>query len=209
MGLLQNQFPLWAVWKLEWKACFQKKNVVFDVGSFGDPSLSFSAAEMVLMEEWQCCAVLRSCTIPGLWKRAMLCSGALSVVCSQSGVQQPLVWGCAGSRRSCSGGSPVRLFHQAPWSFALPAVLPVPRVVLDGSFMDLPVNLVFLHGLRGQWGKFWLSDTNMVSQLSLWPADGVERILLFGRQGNRFSSILDLELEQHIFSCAFFPLISC
>lgn len=110
---------------------------------------------MVLMQDWQCCALVRSCTIPGLWKWAVLCSRALSMVCSQSGRQQPLGWECTGSRRSCWRGNSVRLFHQAHWSFALPAVLPVPRVVVvDGSFVDLPVNLVFLHGLGAQWGEF-------------------------------------------------------
>lgn len=147
-------FTEWAAWKLEWKACFRKKNIASDVGSFGDTLLSFSAAEMVLMQDWQCCAAVRSCKIPGLWKWATLCSRALSVVCSQFGSQQPLVLECAGSGRSCGGGSPVRLFHQAHWSFALPAVLPVPRVVVDDSFVDIPVNLVFLHGLGAQWGKF-------------------------------------------------------
>lgn len=132
--------------------------------------------------EWLCCrtgraVLVRSCTIPGLGMAATLCSGALSEFLGASshlGSQQPvlgcaasgsgvcilcflsvhpLVLECAASGRSC-WGSPVRLFHQMCWSFALPAVLPVPRVVVDGSFMGIPVNLVFLHGLGAQWGKF-------------------------------------------------------
>lgn len=41
--------------------------------------------------------------------------------------------------------------------------------------------------VRSTMGQVWLPDTSMVSQLSLWPADGVERILLFGSGGNSFS----------------------
>lgn len=34
------------------------------------------------------------------------------------------------------------------------AVLRIPRVVMDGFFVDIPINLVFLHGLGIQCVKF-------------------------------------------------------
>lgn len=165
--------------------------------------------------QWLCCragsaVLLRSGTGPGLGMAATLCSGALSVVCSQSGSQQP-VQDCAASGRSCRG-EPCEPFP--PRLLRLCSPCSAARSKGGGEW--------FLRGhtsksgisawLRSTMGEVWLPDTSMVSQLSLWPADGVERILLFGSEGNNFSSILDLELEQQFFFCAFFPphlLLNC
>lgn len=123
---------------------------------------------------------------------------------SQFGSQQPLVLECAGSGRSC-WGEPCEAFSARLLKLCTPCS--AARSKGGGGW--------FLRGhtsqsgisawLRSTMGEVWLPDTSMVSQLSLWPADGVERILLFGSEGNNFSSIFDLELEQHIFSCAFSP----
>lgn len=108
--------------------------------------------------------------------------------------------GCAVSERN-----PVRFFHQTCWSFVLSAVLHVPGVVMDGFFMDIPVNLVFLQGLGVQCVKFgfqtpaWFHSYPYDQQMELRECYFLEVKEIVSP---RFSW---LGMERHIFSCGFFP----
>lgn len=48
---------------------------------------------------------------------------------------------------------PYEAFPSSSLKLCIPSSAACSKVV-DGSFVDLPVNLVFLHGLGAQWGKF-------------------------------------------------------
>lgn len=51
------------------------------------------------------------------------------------------------------GGEPCEAFPSSSLKLCIPCSAASSKVV-DGSFVDLPVNLVFLHGLGAQWEKF-------------------------------------------------------
>lgn len=158
-----------------------------------------------LMQDWQCSAVMRSCKISGLEVSHALHFGTQYSVqpvwkpgasCFQS-AQTP---GCA-----VSGKNPVRLFHQTRWSFAVSAVLHIPRVVMGGFFTNIPVNLVFLHGLEVPCVKFGF-QTPALSHSYPYDQQMELREYYFLEVKEIISPWFSwLELEWYIFPCVSFP----
>lgn len=185
--------------------CFQKKDVASDVGSFRDTLVRFSVTEIIWCRTGN--ALLWWGHAKSLdWKWAMLCTLALSTVCSLYGSQEPLVFrvprlrGCA-----VSGKNPVRLFHQTRWSFAVSAVLHIPRVVMGGFFTNIPVNLVFLHGLEVPCVKFGF-QTPALSHSYPYDQQMELREYYFLEVKEIISPWFSwLELEWYIFPCVSFP----
>lgn len=129
------------------------------------------------LQHWHRSAAVRSCRVSGLWCWAVLCTWALGGACGeQLGFGAPELW-------------------DVPSARGLRQIFPSNVLKLCGvcsAANSKGGDGWFLHGrtskssistwVRSTMCEVWLPDISLVSQLSPWPADGVEYYFLKAKE---------------------------